>query len=145
MHANICWRENCEWCSGYHTLTRMWRKGEEMKKWKYGKGRNESSESFIAFCSKSCVYMNSFFYRVNLSSWIQQITNNINGNTIICYCTIGFWGMLLLLLSHFSRVRLYVIPQTAATRLPRPWDSPGKNTGMGCHFLLQFILLPNII
>ena len=24
------------------------------------------------------------------------------------------------------------------TRLPRPWDSPGKNTGVGCHFLLQF-------
>ena len=21
-------------------------------------------------------------------------------------------------------------------RLPRPWDSPGKNTGVGCHFLL---------
>ena len=21
------------------------------------------------------------------------------------------------------------------TRLPRPWDSPGKNTGVGCHFL----------
>ena len=20
------------------------------------------------------------------------------------------------------------------TRLPRPWDSPGKNTGVGCHF-----------
>jgi len=26
-------------------------------------------------------------------------------------------------------------PQPA--RLPRPWDSPGKNTGVGCHFLLQ--------
>ena len=25
------------------------------------------------------------------------------------------------------------------TRLPRPWDSPGKNTGVGCHFLLQRI------
>ena len=24
------------------------------------------------------------------------------------------------------------------TRLPRPWDSPGKNTGVGCHFLLQW-------
>ena len=24
-----------------------------------------------------------------------------------------------------------------STRLPRPWDSPGKNTGGGCHFLLQ--------
>ena len=23
------------------------------------------------------------------------------------------------------------------TRLPRPWDSPGKNTAVGCHFLLQ--------
>ena len=23
------------------------------------------------------------------------------------------------------------------TRLPRPWDSPDKNTGVGCHFLLQ--------
>ena len=23
------------------------------------------------------------------------------------------------------------------TRLPYPWDSPGKNTGVGCHFLLQ--------
>ena len=26
---------------------------------------------------------------------------------------------------------------TVATRLPRPWDSPGKNTGVGCLFLLQ--------
>ena len=24
-----------------------------------------------------------------------------------------------------------------STRLLRPWDSPGKNTGVGCHFLLQ--------
>ena len=23
------------------------------------------------------------------------------------------------------------------TRLPRPWDSPGKNAGVGCHFLFQ--------
>ena len=23
------------------------------------------------------------------------------------------------------------------TRLPHPWDSPGKTTGVGCHFLLQ--------
>ena len=25
------------------------------------------------------------------------------------------------------------------TRLPRPWDSPGKNTGVGCHFLLHYM------
>ena len=45
--------------------------------------------------------------------------------------------MLLLLLSHFSRVRLCVTHRWQPTRLPRPWDSPGKNTGVGCHFLLQ--------
>ena len=45
--------------------------------------------------------------------------------------------LLLLLLSRFSRVQLCATPKTAATRLPCPWDSPGKNTGVGCHFLLQ--------
>ena len=43
------------------------------------------------------------------------------------------------LLSRFSRVRLCVTrPQRQQpTRLPHPWDSPGKNTGVGCHCLLQ--------
>ena len=46
---------------------------------------------------------------------------------------------LLLLLSRFSRVQLCVTPQTAAHQASRPWDSPGKNTGVGCHFLLQCV------
>ena len=29
------------------------------------------------------------------------------------------------------------------TRLPRPWDSPGKNTGVGCRFLLQSMKVKN--
>ena len=45
--------------------------------------------------------------------------------------------MLLLLLSRFSRVRLCETPQTAAHQASRPWDSPGKNIGVGCHFLFQ--------
>ena len=45
--------------------------------------------------------------------------------------------LLLLLLSRFSRVRLYATHRRQPTRLPRPWDSPGKNTGVGCQFLLQ--------
>ena len=45
--------------------------------------------------------------------------------------------LLLLLLSHFSRVRLCATPLTAAHQASRPWDSQGKNTGVGCHFLLQ--------
>ena len=33
------------------------------------------------------------------------------------------------------------------TRLPRPWDSPGKNTGVGCHFLLLIYcyIFPKIV
>ena len=49
----------------------------------------------------------------------------------------GKLSYLLLLLSRFSRVRLCATPYTAAHQAPRPWDSPGKNTGVGCHFLLQ--------
>ena len=29
------------------------------------------------------------------------------------------------------------------TRLPHPWDSPGKNTGVGCHVLLQCMKVKN--
>ena len=38
------------------------------------------------------------------------------------------------MLSHFSLVRPH---RWKPTRLPHPQDSPGKNTGVGCHFLLQ--------
>ena len=40
-------------------------------------------------------------------------------------------------LSHFSRVCSVQPHRRQPTRLPRPWDSPGKNTGVGYHFLLQ--------
>ena len=46
---------------------------------------------------------------------------------------------LLLLLSRFSNVRLCATPWWQSTRLPRPWDSPGKNIGVGCHFRLQCV------
>ena len=45
--------------------------------------------------------------------------------------------MLLLLLSCFSRVQFCATHRQQSTRLPRPWDSPGKNTGVGCHVLPQ--------
>ena len=44
---------------------------------------------------------------------------------------------LLLLLSHFSRVQLCATPETAAYQAPPSLGFSGKNTGVGCHFLLQ--------
>ena len=44
---------------------------------------------------------------------------------------------LLLLLSRFIVSNSVRPHRRQPIRLPRPWDSPGKNTGVGCHFLLQ--------
>ena len=43
------------------------------------------------------------------------------------------------LLSHFSHVWLFVTLWTVARQAPRPWDSPGENTAMGCDAFLQGI------
>ena len=48
------------------------------------------------------------------------------------------YALLLLLLLSPSVVSDSVRPHRwQPTRLPHPWDSPGKNTRVGCHFLLQ--------
>ena len=38
------------------------------------------------------------------------------------------------MLSHFSQIQLF---ETPGTQAPCPLDSPGTDTGVGCHFLLQ--------
>ena len=45
--------------------------------------------------------------------------------------------LLLLLLSRAVMSDSVQPHRQQPTRLPRPWDSPGKNTRVGCHFLLQ--------
>ena len=53
-------------------------------------------------------------------------------------CLINVPMLLLLLLSRKSVVSDSVRPhRRQPNRLPCPWESPGKNTGVGCHFLLQ--------
>ena len=50
------------------------------------------------------------------------------------------YGLISCVLSHFSHVQLFVSPRIGAViRLLCPCDSPGKNTGVGCHFLFQRI------
>ena len=59
--------------------------------------------------------------------------------TILQYVQISnhYFVCLTLLLSCFSRVQLYATPIDGSHRLCCPWDSPGKNIRVGCHFLLQ--------
>ena len=44
------------------------------------------------------------------------------------------WSVAAKLLQSFPTMRPH---RWQPTRLPHPWDSPGKNTGVGCHFFLQ--------
>ena len=47
------------------------------------------------------------------------------------------WLLLLLLLVASVMSDSVRSHRRKPTRLPRPWDSPGKNTGVGCHFFCQ--------
>ena len=50
------------------------------------------------------------------------------------------WALLsACMLSHFSCIWLFVTLWTVVCRLLCSWESPGKNTGVGCHALLQGI------
>ena len=55
------------------------------------------------------------------------------------WCWIARFWLLSLLLQHFSPVQLFATPWTVAPWVLCPWDSPGKNTGVDHHSLLQGI------
>ena len=51
-------------------------------------------------------------------------------------------GMVFNFFPSLNHVRLFVTPWLEPARFLRPWESPGRNTGVGCHFLLQGIFVP---
>ena len=53
-----------------------------------------------------------------------SVDNYYSGSQVSCYIAS--------VVSNFVRPH-----RQQPTRLPHLWDSPGKNTGVGCHFLLQ--------
>ena len=65
------------------------------------------------------------YFSLSLLSTLPMSSDNI---VCVCVCV-----------QSFSCVRLFATPWTVARRLLSPWNSPGKNTGVGGHFLLQGI------
>ena len=92
------------------------------------------------------IYLRDFFSFFHQDSFPYQIREFMEDDWICKNSFFYFVGtqrhrlLLLLLLSHFSPVRLCATHRWQTTRLCSPWDSPGKNTGVGCHFLLQELL-----
>ena len=65
---------------------------------------------------------------------MSQLTFETNLNPFVLMQT----PFMLLHVQSLSCVRLFATRQTVACQTPLcPWDSPGKNTGVSCHFLLQ--------
>ena len=67
--------------------------------------------------------------------WINKLSSTALIRMIHCYAAAA--AKLLQLCLTLRRDRQQPI------RLRRPWDSPGKNTGVGCHFLLQCMKVKN--
>ena len=57
-----------------------------------------------------------------------------------CMYLVEFLGCMVCVLSC---IWLFSTPWTVARQAPSPWDFSGKNTGVGCHFLLHGIFLGN--
>ena len=71
-------------------------------------------------------------FRASESNFRLLTSRKVRGkmSTVLTHCAC--------MLRHFRRVQLFATPEEP-TRLLCLWDSPGKNTGVGCHALLQGI------
>ena len=111
----------------------------------------DTSPTYICMCLHECVsYM--YTHVCILQIYITHVCNihtistqyphiyNMHAHTCTLSTHMYVNALLLLLLLSRSVVSNSVQPhRRQPTRLPCPWDSPGKNTGVGCHFLLQCI------
>ena len=83
---------------------------------------------YILNCTMLCINYISVKLRCGRNRNIDKSNHAINLIKTLCCCCC--WVL--------SIVSDSVRPQRRQpTRLSHPWDSPGKNTGVGCHFLLQ--------
>ena len=70
--------------------------------------------------SKASILCHSAFFMVQLSHPYMTTGNHLSQKSL-------------------SRVRLFATPWTVAHQAPPSMESPGENTGVSCHFLLQGI------
>ena len=84
-----------------------------------------------------------YIYIIEYYSAIKEVTPAIGDNMDETWGHYVAWNSHMLFFGHFSQVRFFVTPWTTSwllyNRLLCSWNSPGKNTGVGCHFLLQGI------
>ena len=75
-----------------------------------------------------CSIWQNFLYMANVPFYVYITSDGRLDASSFCCCCCEVASVM------FDSLRPH---RQQPTRLPRPWDSPGKNTGVGCHFLLQ--------
>ena len=110
----------------------MWSKGEWerwsltiFKDWKQWK--DEGAEWFVEGSGEKRQQHGGTF-----RSQTMKMGSNPASSTCCCYCCCCCCCYVASVVSDSVRPH-----RRQPTRLPRPWDFPGKNTGVGCHFFLQ--------
>ena len=99
--------------------------------------RASSYSSWFSSCFIKCV-ASSISMKLNATWYLHMFLNIFKIFFLILeYCVC----LSILLVCMLSRVRLFVTSWTVAHRLLCPWDSPGTNTRVGSHSLLQKIFL----
>ena len=93
------------------------------------------------------------FLHLLLSSfmiWWLTIMLCLDSLSYLCTSITDFWfavtGKFLLLIKGYAAAKSLqsCLTLCGLTRLPRLWNSPGKNTVVGCHFLLQCIKVKKV-
>ena len=98
----------------------------------------------LFFCIILSYFNSTHFKALNTFPSSPVFTHQIDSFTLLLAAATKYWyhlytiqRLLLLLLSRFSCVWLLRPHRRQPIRLLCPQDSLGKNTGVGCHFLLQ--------
>ena len=107
---------------------------------------------------QTCISCNSCIVSRRFTVWATREIHLCQSVLLIfSYKSCVVYGLTSKSLIHFESILVYGVKKCSAaaakllqscltsvrphrrqpTRLPHPWDSPGKNTGVGCHFLFQ--------
>ena len=90
---------------------------------------------FVCFSSLSTILLGHNCACLNVDKYYSSFFKRLFQCALLLLCTL----LLPIAAAAAKSLQSCLWPQRRQpARLPCPWDSPGKNTGVGCHFLLLY-------
>ena len=114
--------------------------GSQASLWKFGRRKGKQRMVWGTLCPECFKPLLSIPLVWKITSMVNTSNDQYNELNVCIPPKFLFWSPLLSLSFLLSCISLFTTPWTMPTGLLCPWNSLGKNTGVGCHFLLQEIL-----